>query len=142
MWYYLVMDIFEAVSLTLWWSEGTKARLDKRWKNTYNYSVEITNTDPRIICTFLDYLRHRLGVQNHRIKLQLQIHLGDDQEALEAFWEESTGIPRDQFNKTIVRPVGKKVGKSKGTCKIRVYDKKLYLKLAESLELLRGVGHR
>lgn len=58
------MDLIDAVNLTLWWTEGTKARIDKRWKNTFNYSVEITNTDPEIITSFLSYLRTRFDVQN------------------------------------------------------------------------------
>lgn len=136
------MDIFEAVGLTLWWTEGTKVRRDKRWKNVFNYSVEITNTDSAIIITFLRYLKERWGVQNDKIKLQLQIHQGDDQEELEHFWMKITGIPMSQFDKTIIRPTGKKVGKSKGTCKIRVYDKKLHLKLLGSLDNLRGLVHQ
>lgn len=136
------MDLFEAVGLTLWWTEGTKARVDKRWKNTLNYSVEITNTDHEVIVLFLKYLRERLGVQTGKIKLQLQIHQGDNQAVLEGFWEEVTGIPKSQFNKTIIRPEGNKVGKSRGTCKIRVYDKKLHLKLLSLLNELRGVVHR
>lgn len=70
------MDKFEAVALTPWWTEGTKVRVDKRWPNTYNYSVEITNTDPEIIKIFVEYLKERLDVQTERLKLQLQIHLG------------------------------------------------------------------
>ncbi|MBI4036903.1 hypothetical protein HY385_00570 [Candidatus Daviesbacteria bacterium] len=136
------MDLFDAVCLTIWWTEGTKVRIDKRWKNTFNYSVEVTNTDHVIIKMFLKYLRERLDVRNGKIKLQLQIHEGDNQENLEKFWETETGIPRSQFNKTIVRPIGNKIGKSKGTCKARVYDKKLYLKMADLLENLRGVVHR
>ncbi len=134
------MDLFEAVCLTLWWAEGTKAR-QGRWKSLV-YSVEITNTDSVIISTFLAYLRERLNVQNDRIKVQLQIHEGDSQEDLETFWEISTKVPRKQFNKTIIRPVGNKIGKSKGTCKIRVHDKKLYLELIDRLEKLRRLVHR
>ncbi|MBU0999951.1 hypothetical protein KKE78_00955 [Patescibacteria group bacterium] len=136
------MDLLDAICLTIWWTEGTRARLDKRWKNTFNYSVEVTNTDHVIIKIFLKYLRERLGVRNEKIRLQLQIHVGDNQDDLEKFWEIETGIPRSQFNKTIVRPTGNKIGKSKGTCKVRIHDKKLYLKMANLLKNLRGVVHR
>lgn len=135
------MDIFEATSLTLWWTEGTKARVSKRWQSL-NYSVEITNTDPTIISLFLKYLRDNLNVQNDRVKVQLQIHQGDNQDEFENYWQQVTKVPRNQFNKTIVRPIGNKVGKTKGTCKIRVHDKRLYLILVERLEKLRGLVHR
>lgn len=136
------MDTSEIVGLTLWWAEGTKIRPDKRWNGKFNYSVEITNTDPEIIVTFLNYLREKLGVQNNRIKIQLQIHESDNQDELECFWEQVSKVPRKQFNKTIIRPVGNKVGKTKGTCKIRVHDKALFLRLTEKLVGLRGVVHR
>jgi hypothetical protein len=61
--------------------------------------------------------------------MQLQIHEGDDQEDLEQYWSNITGIPSNRFNKTIVRPAGNKIGKSKGTCKIRFVDKETYLKM-------------
>lgn len=136
------MDITEAVCLTLWWTEGTKMRKDTRWRDTFIYVVEVTNTDPEIITLFLNYLRTYLGVHNEKIKVQLQIHEGDNQDNFEKFWSEETGVPRTQFNKTIIRPRGNKVGKSKGTCKIRVYGKSLHLMLLEKLGNLRGVVHR
>ena len=64
------MDIFEAVCLTIWWTEGTKIRKNKRW-GSFLYSTEVTNTDPEVIVTFLKYLRERMDVQNERIKVQL-----------------------------------------------------------------------
>lgn len=136
-----MMDLFDAVCLTLWWTEGSKVRRNKRW-GSFIYSGEITNTDPEIIVCFLEYLRDRLGVQNDRIKLQLQIHEGDNQEGLEGYWERITAIPRYQFNKTIIRPTGNKIGKSKGTCKIRIHNKELFLKLAAQLEIVRGLVQR
>lgn len=135
------MDLIDAVNLTLWWAEGTKIRRNKRWKG-YLYSVEITNTDPMIISTFLSYLRVRLGIQESKIKVQLQVHEGDDQLGLEKFWEKVTGISLHLFNKTIIRPVGNKVGKSNGTFKIRIHDKALFLILIDRLEELRGLVHR
>ena len=42
--------------------------------------MEVKNTDPSVINTFLKYTRERLDVQDHRIKVQLQIHEGDNNE--------------------------------------------------------------
>ena len=72
----------------------------------------------------------------------MQIHEGDNQKELEDYWENVTSIPKLQFNRTFIRPTGNKVGKTKGTCKIRVHDKELFLTLAGRLEKLRGVVHR
>lgn len=76
------MDLIDVVNLTLWWTEGTKLRKSKRWGSLI-YLAEITNTDPIIISLFLTYLRERLGVQDSKIKVQLQIHEGDNQDELE-----------------------------------------------------------
>ena len=69
-----------------------------------------------------------------RLKLQLQIHDGDNQEEIEDYWSKATKIPRERFTKTIIRPTGHKIGKSMGTCKIRYSDKLTHLKLQSLLE--------
>lgn len=88
-----------------------------------------------MIKIFADFLREDLGVSNERLKGQIQIHEGDDKKQIEKYWARATGIPRRQFNKTIVRPKGNKPGKNKGTFKLRTYDKELFKKLKELLEL-------
>jgi hypothetical protein len=98
--------------------------------------VELTNTNPAVIKVFVDFLREDLHIPIHRIHVQLQIHEGDDKAELEQFWSDITGISRMQFNKTIIRPVGRKVGKSKGTCKVRFADKATYRKLEQLLSLV------
>jgi hypothetical protein len=137
-------NLMEVVGTVLWWAEGTKSRKDRRWKNAWTYPIEITNTDPRVILAFLALLKEHLGVPPDRLRLQLQIHEGDNQEELEEYWCRITAIPRENFNKTIVRPVGNKVGKSRGTCKVRCSDKEIYGKLqgrlSEILNNLPGCG--
>ena len=123
----------EIAGIIIWWSEGTKSRRDKRWKTAKTYPIEVTNTNSEIIKLFLDFLRKDLKIDNERIYLQLQIHKGDDREYLEDYWSKLTKIPRRSFQKTIIRPAGNKIGKSKGTCKIRFSDKDLYLNLEKLL---------
>ncbi len=64
----------------------------------------------------------------------MQIHIGDNKTELEEFWSKASGIPISQFNKTIVRMIGNKSGKTKGTFKLRTYDKALFEKLGQLLE--------
>lgn len=126
----------KVIALIIWWCEGTKARPDKRWKESKSMlcSVEVTNTDWKIIKIFADFLREDVGIENKVLRGQVQIHEGDDQETLEMYWSKSIGIPRAQFDKTIVRPAGKKPGKSKGTFKLRLYNKKVFLRLQAMLD--------
>lgn len=123
----------ELVGTILWWAEGTKSRLDKRWKHTRSFPVELTNTNPIVIKMFADYLREVIGVSNNKLRIQVQIHEGDERSKLEKYWSDISGVPLSQFNKTIVRPKGKKIGKTRGTCKIRFADKEIYEILEKKL---------
>ncbi len=133
------IDSLQTIGVIIWWSEGSKSRKDKRWKSARSYPVEVTNTNPQIIRAFLMFLREVLKVPDEKLALQLQVHDGDDVRALENYWSEVTGIKKTKFNKTIVRPVGNKVGKSLGTCKVRFSDKSTYttLETVLSKELLQ-----
>ena len=116
----------------IWWTEGTKAY--KKKNGNWVKNVDVTNTNPRIIMAFLDFLRYDVGVDEKRLRVQLQIHEGDSQDELESFWATTTNISRDQFTKTIVRPRGNKIGKNKGTCKVRYSDKLTYEKIEKKLK--------
>ena len=94
----------QIISIILWWTEGTKSYKDKRWKNVWIYNVDVTNTNPEIIKIFVDFLRKDIGIVESRLKLQLQIHEGDNQKELENYWSEITKIPHERFTKTIIRP--------------------------------------
>ncbi len=127
------------IGIVIWWTEGTKAFRDKRTKNGYVYNIDVTNTNPLIIKSFLDFLRLDVGIDEQRLKLQLQIHEGDDQIKFEKFWARVTNIPKKRFNKTIIRPKGNKAGKNMGTCKVRYSDKKIYAKLVVLLDKTLGL---
>jgi hypothetical protein len=122
----------QIIGLTIWWTEGTKAYRDKRWKNTWIRHVDVTNTNPKIIKLFLEFFRKDIGIDEARLKAQLQIHEGDNQKNIENYWSKNLNIPLKRFTKTIIRPIGNKIGKNMGTCKVRYSDKSVYLKL-ESL---------
>lgn len=127
-------NLKQIIGIIIWWTEGTKAYRDKRWKNGWIYPVDVTNTNPEIIRIFLEFFRKDIGINESRLKLQLQIHEGDDKETLENYWSKITNIPRVRFTKTIIRPKGKKAGKTNGTCKIRYSDKNTYIKLSNLLK--------
>src|SRR4030042_4415773 len=124
----------QIIGTILWWTEGTKAYRDNRREDGWIYPVDLTNTDPEIIRIFLEFLRKDIGINELRLKLQLQIHQGDNQKSFESYWSSITKIPKNRFTKTIVRPRGRKVGKTKGTCKVRYSDKNTYQKLNNLLK--------
>ena len=123
----------QIIGIIIWWTEGTKAYREKHWQS-WIYPVDVTNTNSDIINLFLDFLRNDIGINESRLKLQLQIHEGDNQEQIENYWSKTTKIPKTRFTKTIIRPKGNKMGKSMGTCKVRYSDKATYLKLENFLK--------
>ena len=123
----------QIIGIIIWWTEGTKAYREKHWQS-WIYPVDVTNTNSDIINLFLDFLRNDIGINESRLKLQLQIHEGDNQEQIENYWSKTTKIPKTTFTKTIIRPKGNKMGKSMGTCKVRYSDKATYLKLENFLK--------
>ena len=123
----------QILGIVIWWTEGTKLYKYSGTKY-FVYPVDVTNTNPEIINAFLNFLRKDIGIEENRLKLQLQIHVGDDKEKLENYWSVLTKISRERFQKTIIRPAGNKIGKSMGTCKVRYSDKPTYLKLKQFLE--------
>jgi hypothetical protein len=127
-------DTRKVVGPIIWWTEGTKAYRKKRGNNTWVKNVDVTNTNPKIIAAFLDFLRNDIGIDEKRLRVQLQIHEGDQLNDLESYWSVITKIPREQFTKTIIRPPGNKIGKSRGTCKVRYSDQLIYDKIEAALK--------
>ena len=124
----------DLIALTIWWCEGTKIRKDRRGKSTYYYSIEVTNSDPRMIKLFVDFLVTRIGIPKQLLKGQLHIHIGNDIEYFERYWSREIGIPLTQFNKTMVKKKGQREKRNKGTFKLRAYGKKYFLKLQKLVE--------
>jgi transcriptional regulator with XRE-family HTH domain len=61
--------------------------------------VRFANSDPRMIVTFLAWLRRCFEVDEERLRLRLYLHEGLDLDAANRFWSELTGIPVAQFGK-------------------------------------------
>ncbi|MEK7615623.1 MAG: hypothetical protein AAB420_00270 [Patescibacteria group bacterium] len=120
---------------------GTKARRDFRSKNRYIYSMELTNSDPNIIRSFSTFMKEIIRADWKRVRGQLFFYPDLDENKLKAIWSEASGIPMDQFQKSIC--LKQKTGKFKanplGTFKIRYSCKEHFLKLQEMIDnLWRG----
>ena len=125
----MAYSLREIVGITIWWNQGTKMYRDKRWKNTAIYPVDVSSSNPDVIRSFLNFLRIDIGVTEDRLKAQIQIHVGENQEEALRYWSRATKIPLERFTKTIIRPKSSREGSRLGTCKVRYTDKETYLKL-------------
>ena len=77
----------------LYWAEGSKNRT----------TVDLANSDPRLIALFVTFLRNICGVAEERLRVHLYAYADQDIESLKAFWSEVTGIASQQFIKPYVR---------------------------------------
>lgn len=120
----------------LYLCEGTKLRKDLRFKNTYIYSIEFTNSNPKIISLFLRFMRKELEVSQDRIRGQLFIYPDLDFKKVVKIWSHETGIPLRQFQKVIMLKT--KISKFKpnplGTFKVRYSSKEKFLKLQSIID--------
>ena len=75
--------------VALYAGEGTKG----------GHEVAFTNSDPRLIETFLLFLRRHFEIDESRLRVHLYLHEGLDLDAALSFWSTVTHIPRAQFQK-------------------------------------------
>jgi len=63
--------LLKHLGAALYVCEGTKARRDYRTKNGFIYSIELTNSNPKIIQLFSRFLRDIIGADWSRVKGQI-----------------------------------------------------------------------
>lgn len=126
----------EIIGAMLYVCEGTKARRDFRTKNGYIYSIELTNSDPRIIKIFSVFLKKIIKADWSRVKGQIFFYPDLNEEDLVFYWSKISNISPSKFQKSIC--LKSKIGKFKaspwGTFKLRYSCKSDFLKLQSTIE--------
>lgn len=107
--------------------EGAKLRINKFGRK--NYSIDFTNNDPRLIRSFLKFLRSNIDVVEDRIKAQLFIYPDHDENDTLKFWSDVSNIPIFRFNKVIhlTQRSGRFKPSKHGTFKVRYHHKEHFL---------------
>jgi len=125
------------IGSVLYKCEGTQLRRDKRRENaTYYWVIEFTNSDPKLISLFLLFLRKIIKIDPKKLKGQLFGYGDMNIKRLEDNWSKISGIPMNNFNKTII--LTQKNSKYKpnpnGTFKIRYHSKQAFKKLEKVID--------
>ncbi|MDO8590508.1 MAG: hypothetical protein Q7R65_00850 [bacterium] len=131
------------IGAMLYVCEGTKARRDFRTKKGYIYSIELTNSDPKIIKIFSIFLRKIIKADWDRVRGQIFLYTDLVEKKLVQYWSKVSDIPARQFQKCIL--LDAKIGKFKanplGTFKLRYSCKNDFLKLQSIIEeVWKGAG--
>lgn len=135
--------LLQHIGAALYVCEGTKARRDYRRENGFIRSIELTNSDPKIISTFSNFLANVIKADWTRVRGQLFIYPDLEENKLIEFWSKKSNIPTSQFQKSILLKI--KTGKFKanpnGTFKIRYSCKKDFIKLEKMIaDMWRDAG--
>lgn len=77
--------------IMLYWAEG-----DSNLKNT----TRLTNTDPRMIKIFCDFLVNICNISKKDIRVHLTLYPDLSEKKCKLFWSKKISLPVSQFNKT------------------------------------------
>lgn len=99
------MELFRRIplftaALAAYWGEGDKAT---------KHQVRITNTDPKMLHLFLQFLLHICQADKDRISIQLFRYTDLDEAKCKRYWSRQTGLKK--FHKTQVLPSRHKTNK-------------------------------
>jgi transposase len=81
-----------------YWCEGSK---NKPYRQQYN-RVSFIDSDPKLILLFLRFLTV-VGVAEERIRCGVAIHESADATEAQRFWQETTGLPAEQFRRPTIK---------------------------------------
>lgn len=85
--------VLYGIGLGLYWGEGNK---------TSRSSIRFGNSDPRLICLFIDFLVTFFGIKKADLKLGLQIFSDMDIEYVLDFWVNNIKVNNEQFHRPTV----------------------------------------
>lgn len=70
-----------------------------------NGRIGLANTDPRIIRFFIKWMNNFLKISKDKVKIQLHLYENMNIEKEKKFWQNKTGLAREQFCRPSVRKV-------------------------------------
>ncbi|TSC84457.1 MAG: Uncharacterized protein G01um101417_263 [Parcubacteria group bacterium Gr01-1014_17] len=102
------ISVERIICALLYWCEGLKS---------ISKGTCFTNSDPKLIKTFLTLLRHSFPLDEKKFRLCIHLHEYHDAEKQIAFWSKVTNIDRGQFIKPYRKPhTGKRIKKDYPGC--------------------------
>ncbi len=104
--------------IMLYWAEGTLG----------GNTVDLVNSNPEMIKTFLKFLRQICGVSERRLRVYLYAYSYQDIKKIKTYWNRITEIPLSQFTKPYIKKENANLTNRKleyGLVHIRYNDKRL-----------------
>lgn len=92
----LQQGILFGLGLGIYWGEGLKRG---------NGAVRLTNTDPKMVKKFMNFLQRFCGIDKAKLRFSVQIFPDISKEVAINYWIKKLGVKREQFYKTIISNV-------------------------------------
>ncbi len=92
----LEQSILFGLGLGLYWGEGSKRGTG---------GVKLTNTDPKLIRKFIEFLEKLCGIDRNRLRFSIQIFRDISSETSINYWSKELGVKKNQFYKVVVSKV-------------------------------------
>lgn len=115
--------------LMLYWAEGNKT----------GATVDLSNSNERIILIFLTMLRKVYHVDEKKIRILIYCYINQNSVRLINYWSKKLDIPKNQFIKPYIRKDFNQAKINKmlyGLVHIRYNDKRLLMKIWEEIDII------
>lgn len=123
------MNLSKELGCMLYWGEGDK---------TLNHIVAVTNTNPKILIYFVNWLRTYFEINESKLRCRLYIWGDLDEGKAKEFWSKTLNIPLNQFTKSYIsqsKPHVRKARHVNGVCRVCYCSTKIFRDIKENIEL-------
>jgi len=89
------------IGTALYWAEGYKRPVVIKGRTRTSHRVSLTNSDPDLICIFLQFLRETCEIPDEKITIWIRYFEHQDLAYLLDFWQKKCNIPYSNFKNTL-----------------------------------------
>lgn len=126
------LEQLKLIGIILYLGEGGK---------TERGTARISNSDPEVIKMMMRFFREICNVPEGKFRGNVHTFAHADVEKTEKYWSKISGIPKNQFHKTYIKPSSASLQKRYtlpyGTFSINVCDTKLFLTIMGWIEKVK-----
>lgn len=117
-----------------------------KYKEKKTRAFSLGNSDPRIICLFIDLLKLCfISFDIEKVRCCVQCRADQNPEELKVYWLKITGVPERLFYKALIdkRTIGKPTTKNgyKGVLRVYYLDTRVHLELESLADLVYNQVH-
>src|SRR3989344_4304026 len=89
------------IGTALYWAEGYKRQVVIKGKTRTSHRVSLTNSDPDLVCIFLQFLKEIFKIPDEKITIWIRYFEHQDPVYLLDFWQKKCNISCSNFKKTL-----------------------------------------